>query len=127
MLHEQLLVEAPNDATLLANLARILQLQKRAGARSYAERAVHVQPRWPVALDTLGWILAREGDLSDGLKYLRDAISRDANPLTRFHLASVLSELGRKDEAKLELRQLLQADTRLAWRTDAQKLYDSLK
>ena len=127
VLHEQLIQENPNDATLLANLARILQLQKAPGARDYAERAVRAAPQWPVGLDTLGWILASEGEFEGSLKYLRDSIARDANPLTRFHLASVLNELGRKGEAKLELKQLLDSDTPVAWRADAQKLYDSIK
>ena len=124
-LHETLLKKIPDDSLLLANLARIYQLQKRPEARATAERALKLEPQSAMALDTLGWILATEGELEGGLKYLRDAIARDAAPLTRFHIAAVLHELKRDDEAKLELSRIM-SEAQGPLHADAQKLYDTI-
>ena len=39
---------------------------------------------------------------------LRDALSRQNNPLIRYHLAQALQELGRSAEAKAELETIIQ-------------------
>lgn len=125
--HLEKLVElAPNDAIGLSSLARIYQLGGDARARGLAERAVRSAPESSVALDTYGWILVTEGDAEQGLKYLREAVSRDSNPLMRYHLAQALNELGRTSEAKLELDTILRAKQLPGWADDARKLRDSL-
>lgn len=78
-LHESLLAGQPADPVLLSNLARLYQLDGDNRARELAERAVVVRPDWPVALDTLGWILITEGAIDSGLEYLRQAIARANN------------------------------------------------
>lgn len=125
-LHERLLQGAPNDPVLLSNLARLYQLEGDKRARSLAERAVAAKPDWPVALDTLGWILVMEGETARGLEYLREAISRENNPLTRYHLAQALNELGRVNEARVELRRLLNSGWQIEWMDDVQQFYDGL-
>jgi len=125
-LHERLLRGAPNDPVLLSNLARLYQLEGDPRALNFAERAVAAKPDWPVALDTLGWILVTEGDVARGLEYLREAISRENNPLTRYHLAQALNEQGRVNEAKVELRRLLNSGWEIEWMDDVQKYYDGL-
>lgn len=106
-LHEGLLAANPDDPLLLANLARLYQLDGDPRARATAERAHRLASSWAVALDTLGWILVTEGQAADGLKLLREALARDNNPLTRYHLAQALNELGRPDEARLELEAII--------------------
>ena len=61
-----------------------------------------------------------------GLKYLREAVSRDSNPLMRYHLAQTLNELGRTSEAKVELDTILRAKPQPEWIDDARKLRDQL-
>ncbi len=102
-LHELLLKINSEDSVLLANLARIYQLAKDGRARATAEKARRLAPTWSVALETLGWILVTEGETSQGLELLRQALARENNPLTRYHLAQALNELGRRSEAKAEL------------------------
>ncbi|MDA0822755.1 MAG: PEP-CTERM system TPR-repeat protein PrsT [Proteobacteria bacterium] len=123
---EELLPGDPADPVLLSNLARIYQLKGDERARKLAERAVAVRPNWPVALDTLGWILATEGDSEAGLEYLRQASVRSDNPLTRYHLAQTLNELGRTREAKTELKRLLDSGQSNESMRDVQKMYDAL-
>ena len=124
--HEALLKDRPDDPVLLSNLARIYQLQKDPRARAYANKAVDAAPQWAVSLDTLGWILVTEGDSSIGLAYLRDALSRDSSPLIRFHVASALSELGRAEEARNELKVILEQEPKPVWIEDARELYNKL-
>jgi cellulose synthase operon protein C len=125
-LHERLLQTAPDDPVLLANLARIYQLEDDSRAQSVAEKALANAPNWPVALDTLGWILVRNEDTQKGLEFLREAISREDNPLTRFHLAQALNELGRTDEAKVELRTIISGGSPSNLVQDAQRKLDEL-
>lgn len=126
-LHEQLVAEAPNDTLLVANLARIYQLAGDSRARALAERAVALNAEWSVALDTLGWILVNEGDAEAGLRYLRQAIARNANALTRYHLAIALKEMGRLSEARSELGRILSTEPSLEWLKDVKQAYDELE
>jgi putative PEP-CTERM system TPR-repeat lipoprotein len=126
LLHEQLLQDSTKDAALVANLARIYQLLKHPDAKMMAERAVNLKPEWSVTLDTLGWILVTEGNPAEGLKYLRKALARDANSLTRYHLAVALNKLGRDAEARNELDRILKSEPKLKWIDDVQNLYQEL-
>lgn len=106
-LHERLLKANPDDPVLLANLARLYQLANDRRARALAEKAQRLAPTWSVALETLGWILVTEGHTEQGLELLRQALARENNPLTRYHLAQALNELGRPAEAKVELKAII--------------------
>jgi cellulose synthase operon protein C len=125
-LHESLLKDNPDDPVLLANLARLYQLAKDDRARAVAEKAQRLAPNWPVALDTLGWILVTEGETERGLGYLRDAIARQNNPLTRYHLAQALNELGRPTEARAELNTIIAAGKPEDLVKDARRYLDGL-
>lgn len=107
-LHEKLLQVTADDPVLLGNLARLYQIKGDKRARAYAERALAAAPDSASTLDTLGWILVTEKDTARGLSLLRDAISRQNNPLIRYHLAQALQELGRTAEAKAELEVIIQ-------------------
>lgn len=120
---EQLYDKGEESPVVMAHLARIYQLEKDSRARDYAQRALAGNPTWPVALDTYGWILTTEGEPEEGLKYLREAVSRDSNPTMRYHLAASLAELGRKEEARVELRSVLKSNkSSPALKAIAQKL-----
>lgn len=125
-LFEALRAEAPDDPVVLTSLARLYQLNGDPRARALAERAVELTPDSALALDTLGWIRVTAGDAAGGLELLRNAISRQASPLVRYHLAQALTELGRLDEARAELRKVLRAGQPAALMDDAQRYYDGL-
>ena len=126
VLHERLLTSAPEDATLLADLARIYQLKGDPRARATAERALAAAPDSAMTLDTLGWIMVTGGDAKGGLELLRNAISRQSNPLVRYHLAQALQELGRSNEARVELRKILKGSQPAELIADVQRYYDGL-
>ena len=125
-LHERLIADAPDDAILLAGLARLYQLGGDQRARAVAQRAVAAAPDSPLSLDTLGWIMVTQGQVTEGLELLRNALTRDSNPLIRYHLAQALSELGRDAEARVELRKILKLGQPPALVSDVQRYYDAL-
>jgi len=109
-LFEQAKEDAPNNAMLLNNLAVIYNKTGDERALSYARRAYELLPTAPEIGDTLGWVLVQQGDLTEGLKHLRDARSRAAtDPGISYHIAVALKGMGRTEEAMQELSELLRS------------------
>ncbi len=66
-------------------------------AKALIEKALAIEPDSPAIIDSLGWVLYRQGDLVNALKYLEDSVRRMGNqphPEVLAHLAEVLWELG---------------------------------
>ncbi|MCC7413621.1 MAG: PEP-CTERM system TPR-repeat protein PrsT [Gammaproteobacteria bacterium] len=102
--YRQLVDHLPDDAGALNNLAFLLESAGDADALTYARRAYELRPGDPSVADTLGWILVRHGQAEEGLRYLREAHTRDSgSPTVRYHLAMALAALDRQDEARREL------------------------
>ena len=74
----------------------------------------------------MGWILVTDGQSDKALPLLRDALSRDSNPLTRYHLAVALKTLGRTSEARKELHVIINSNPDLDWMDDVRELLDEL-
>jgi len=126
--YERLRVLQPNDAVVLNNLANVLlQLGDTRQAVQIAEQAVKASPGQVVSIDTLAWALHKAGQNERALILLRDAISRapDISEL-RYHLAAVLTALGRKVEAKAELQAALSQPQTLASVNEARALAATL-
>ena len=94
-----------------------------------AEEAYRRAPKNARILDTLGWILVRDGaDTARGLKLLRDAYSRAANrPTIRYHLAVALSQQGRNDDARRYLDEIIKSGVPGDILKDAKALRAKLK
>ncbi len=108
--HEKMIADRPNDPKLLNNLAWLYQRTGDKRALTFAMRAYQNAPKDPSATDTLGWILVQSGQAARGLKLLRQANARAARqPRIRFHMAVALKQLNRLDEAREELKAVLQA------------------
>lgn len=73
-------------------------------ARQLIEKALQLAPDDPFILDSMGWVLYRQGDLEAALNHLQRAHMQRADPEIAAHLAEVLWTLGRKDEAGRTLR-----------------------
>ncbi len=102
--YEAILKKQGDNAGALNNLAEILHRQGDAKALGYAERAYQLMPADAGINDTLGWILAGQGQIERALRHLREARQRTpGNPDIRYHLASALARGGRPDEARQEL------------------------
>jgi predicted Zn-dependent protease len=113
--YERVVAAHPEDAQSLNNYANLLLSLEDRSASGIAQRAVQLDPKNASYADTLGWILVQQGDLSQGLRYLRDARLRSPqNGQIRLHLAYALAKAGRTTEAREELSTaLLDADASL--------------
>ena len=77
-------------------------------ARQLIEKALQLAPDDSFILDSLGWVLYRQGDLPGALQYLQRAYTQRNDPEIAAHLGEVLWTLGRVDDARLTLREAQQ-------------------
>jgi tetratricopeptide (TPR) repeat protein len=86
-------------------------------ARELIEKALQLAPEDTFILDSLGWVLYRQGDLSGALIHLERAFAQRDDPEIAAHLGEVLWSIGRKDDARrilLEAQQKTPANEALA-------------
>ncbi|WP_291993046.1 tetratricopeptide repeat protein [Candidatus Accumulibacter sp. ACC003] len=76
-------------------------------ARQLIEQALKLAPNDPFILDSMAWVLYRQGDLEGALTHLQRAYAQRPDPEIAAHLGEVLWMLGRKDEAQNSLREAL--------------------
>jgi putative PEP-CTERM system TPR-repeat lipoprotein len=125
--------KAPGNAVALNNLAWLIGERGpsvAAQARTLAERAYFLLPNVETA-DTLGWILARNGDPKLAVPLLRAAAAARGNqptgPVTAYHLAFALRAAGEREDAIKILEQLVAPGITFPERADAEKLLAELK
>ena len=69
-------------------------------ARELIEKALALAPEDGFILDSMGWILFRQGDFQGALTYLERSYAQRQDPEIAAHLGEVLWTLDRKDEAR---------------------------
>ena len=107
--YESLLEAAPKDTQLLTSMALLFQKHDESRALEFAERAFNAAPAEPAVMDAYGWILVQQGSLDEGLTLLRKAMLRaPAVPEIRYHVAVALNRMGNQEDARQELRAVLQ-------------------
>ena len=74
-------------------------------ARQLIEKALKLAPNDPFILDSMAWVLYRQGDLEGALTHLQRAYAQRPDAEIAAHLGEVLWMLGRKDEAQRTLRE----------------------
>jgi putative PEP-CTERM system TPR-repeat lipoprotein len=125
-----LISRAPEDAVSLNNLAWIITQRRGneglAEAKGLAQRAFFLAPSAEAA-DTLGWILARSGELQPALALLRQAAAALPQPGIVYHLAWALNAYGDKAEARRVLEPALAAHATFAERAEAERLMADLR
>ena len=94
---------APDNANALNSLSytlanRNLRLRE---ARKLVKKALAEQPNNPAFLDSMGWVLYRDGKSAEALGYLERAYALDNDPEIAAHLGEVLWSLGRDGEANV--------------------------
>ena len=70
-----------------------------AAARGYIERALKAKPNNPNFLDSMGWVLFRQGDLPSALRFLTQAARHSEAAEIHAHLGEALWIAGRKKDA----------------------------
>jgi cellulose synthase operon protein C len=121
------LKQRPRDPVALNNLAWSLQEQGKPDALAFARRAFIAAPTADVA-DTLGWVLAANGEAADALPLLRQAAkAKPQDPSVQYHLALALSGTGNRDEAMQVLSGIVGGPGAFSDKAKAQALLDRLK
>jgi len=77
-------------------------------ARQYIEKALSLSPEDGFILDSMGWVLYRQGEVDRGLEYLRKAYTARPDPEIAAHLGEVLWAKGQRKEAEDVLRKAQQ-------------------
>ena len=72
-------------------------------ARVLIKKALSLMPEDPFIMDSMGWVLYRQGELAQALKMLEKAYSIKADPEIIAHIAEVLTAMERKDDARSRL------------------------
>jgi tetratricopeptide (TPR) repeat protein len=103
-LHElqSLLKERPDDPAALNALGYTLadHSQELPRARKLIERAYAAAPKNAAILDSLGWVLFRQGHSEEAESYLRAAYADDRGGDIAAHLGEVLWQLGKPADAE---------------------------
>ena len=79
-------------------------------AHDLITKALRLVPEDPFIMDSMGWVLFRQGKLSEALKTLEQAYKIKADPEIAAHLSEVLWTLDRKDEARQLLKEASKAN-----------------
>jgi putative PEP-CTERM system TPR-repeat lipoprotein len=120
--YQAVVAQQPDNAMFLNNLAWVAGELGDSKALSYAEKASTLAPTNPSILDTLGMLLVKKGDVTQGLEKLQKAAQLAPNQADiRLHLAKTLIKTGDKAAARKELEVLAQATNQAAGKspTDA--------
>jgi Flp pilus assembly protein TadD len=75
-------------------------------ARELIEKALKLAPEDAFIVDSMGWVLYRQGAIDESLKFLRRAFSARQDPEIAAHLAEVLWMSGERGEAEKVLKEV---------------------
>ena len=125
--YELVLAQDPDNVISINNLAWNFVMDGDSRAEGLARRAYKLQPDNSSVVDTLGWILVKNGSLDDGIVMLRNAAELEGSGSeTRFHLATGLASAGQTAEAKTILQELLATEDEFSSRKEAESLLNTL-
>jgi putative PEP-CTERM system TPR-repeat lipoprotein len=106
--YEAFLRVAPESIVALNNLAWCYQQLNDKRAVPTAEKAMSLSPQNPAVMDTLGWILAQNGDFPRSIDLLKRATAMAPKSADiRYHYVQSLAKSGDRETAKAELERLL--------------------
>ena len=74
-----------------------------AEAHKLIKKALNIDPNSAAIIDSWGWVLYRQGEYDEALKYLQQAYERLRDPEVAGHIVEVLFALDRDDEAMVAL------------------------
>lgn len=114
---------APDDAVALNALGYTLadHNQRLEEARGYIEQALEKQPDNPAFLDSMGWVLYRQGRPEEALEWLRRAWEKLNDPEIAAHYGEVLWQLDERDKARRIWRDGLEEHP------DSDKLHETIE
>ena len=109
--YERAIRLAPKYGEAYNNLARLYvdgYQQKLSLAETLAYTAVTLNPNVAAYYDTLGWVLAKRGQLNKAMKALERSINLQSDAVeTHYHLAQVALKAGERKKAAKSIRNVL--------------------
>ena len=123
--YERLAQGEPPDPVALNNLAELYYVKHDARAVEIARKAYGLSPRSAAIADTLGWLLANQGNYLESLPILQ-AAARSPDRDIQYHYAWALAQNGNKDLAKQILKDILEKPGTFASRDAAAALAGGL-
>jgi len=106
-LYEEVMLSHP-ESNLAANNLAMLLVDNKDDAASKKRALQLIEPlkshKNPSLLDTVGWVLYRNGNAAEAVDYIKRAIEARAEPLMHYHLGMVYLQMGDKDKAREELK-----------------------
>lgn len=125
--YRSILAAQPNNVLALNNLAWVSLDTKDPKALDYAQKAYSFDPHSPEVADTLGWVMAEQGQLKPGIDLLEKAAKDAPKHLDiRLHLAKAQIKAGNKDAARGELQAIVKDGAGSAEAKESAQLLTSL-
>ncbi len=123
--YEKTLTIKPDNVVALNNLALLYLKTNDPRALALAERAHNINPGNSGVLDTYGWVLLQQGQVSKGRRTLEQAMEQlPGIPEVRYHYAVALIKSGETIKARDILKQLLASNEAFEGRDEAEALMD---
>ncbi len=127
--YEKELAINPLNTVVLNNLAWEYGINQSdlTKATPYLDKLKGAKNLDPRILDTIGWILAVNGKSAEGEHYVRSALDLVPDfPVFQYHMAFILKNGGKKDEARKYLESALASKAQFDERKEAEKLLAEL-
>lgn len=108
--YNEILTKSENYVPALNNLAYLYAdgHGSKEEALTYAIKAFGFAPNNAGVMDTLGYVLLKNGRKDDSIKVLEKAVALiPNNPSVHYHLALAYKESGKRDEAKKHLKEAI--------------------
>jgi len=80
--------------TLIENTTRYAE------AKAFIQRALDIAPNDMATIDSMGWVLYKQGQIKEALVYLKKAYEMENDPEIAAHYGEVLWQLGEQEKAK---------------------------
>ncbi len=99
---EQAVKYAPDNATALNALGYTLTVTTRRykDAYGYISRALELEPENPAIMDSMGWVLYKQGKLAEAREWLERAYAKLSDPEVAAHRGELLWAQGDQDGAQ---------------------------
>ncbi len=125
--YREVLDKRPKHVLALNNTAWLLMEKGDAKAVDYADQAAATGVKAASVLDTIGWVYTQFDDARKGLGYLQDAMSAKSDfDAAKYHAAVAYHKLGRKNEAKSLLEEVVKSDAEFDGKQEAVALLKEL-